>query len=270
MDTNLLKTKFEKLGARAKIRPLARNRWRPDPGRVVIDVRHDRHGEFFDIQADSEADVQVLDVQPRDRHLLLMVRHSADRAGLPDTKEKLLCGHDERHWFVAGVSASVPVSSVVTAKEALKPDAVRSREQGKRGKRAKRQRRKTDVFIRQGEWFFIPAPDVQVNEKLILTNEPIRRGRGKPHMCEELYRDGGTTVHVCRQHPNGLTVNQYRKLLKSNPDAAKWNWQVMRRNPTAYVRGKIRHPDHATIRLEGWHRVAMNTEAQSSTVAFLD
>jgi hypothetical protein len=107
-------------------------------------------------------------------------------------------------------------------------------------------------------------------EKLILTNEPIRRGRGKPHMCEKLYRGGGTTVYVCRRHPNGLAVNQYRKLLKSNPDAAKWNWQVMRRNPTAYVRGKISHPDHATIRLNGWHRVAMNTESQSSTVAFLD
>jgi hypothetical protein len=29
------------------------------------------------------------------------------------------------------------------------------------------------------------------------TNEPIRRGRGKPHMCEQLYRDGVTTVYVC-------------------------------------------------------------------------
>ncbi len=79
-----------------------------------------------------------------------------------------------------------------------------------RGKRKKRLHRKTDVFIRQGEWFFIPVADVQVNEKLILTNEPISRGRGKPHMCENLYRDGGTTVYVCGRHPNGLTVDQYR------------------------------------------------------------
>jgi len=116
MDANQLKTKFEKLGTRAKIRPLARSRRQLDPGRVVIDIRHDRHGEFFDIQADSEADVQVLDIQPKDRHLLLMVRHEADQAGRRDTKEKFLCGHDERHWFVAGVSESVPVSNVVTAK----------------------------------------------------------------------------------------------------------------------------------------------------------
>ena len=33
---------------------------------------------------------------------------------------------------------------------------------------------------------------------------------------------------------------------------------------------KISRPDCATIRLEGWHRVAMNTENQSSTVAFPD
>jgi hypothetical protein len=235
---------------------------------VVIDIGRDRHGEFFDIQADQDANVEVLDVQPRDRHLLLMVRQPNGRPGLPDFKEKLLCGHDERHWFVAGVPQQA--STVVTAKEALKPNAVRDRERGKKGKRKKRLRRKTDEFIRQGEWFFIPAPDVRVDEKLILRKEPIQRGGGKPHVCEERYRDGGTTVYVCRQHPNGLTTAQYRRLLKKHPDAAEWNWHVMRRNPVAYVRGRITHPDHATIRLDGWHRVAMSTEGRSSSVAFLD
>ena len=159
MDTTLIKTKFEKLGARAKVRPLVRNRWQSAPSQIVIDVRHDRHGEFFDIQADDAADVEVLDVQPRDRHLLLMVRQPNQRPGLPDAKDKFLCGHDERHWFVAGIPEKAAVSSVVTAKEALKPDLVRNREQGKRGKRQKRLRRKTDVFIRQGEWFFVSGPE---------------------------------------------------------------------------------------------------------------
>lgn len=273
MDAIHIKTKFEKLGARATIRPLVPNPWRPAAGPVVIDIGHDRHGEYFDIQADAGVAVEVLDVQPRDRHLLLMVRHANQRPGLPDTKDKFLCGHDERHWFVAGVPEKAPVSTVVTAKEALKPDAVRSREQGKKGKRQKRLRRKTDVFIRQGEWFFIPAPGVRVKDKLILIHEPIRRGRGKPHMCEELYRDGGTTVYVCGQHPNGLTEDEYRKLLKANADAVKWRWQTMVRDPVVYVRGKIWHPDHATIRLDDWHRVEMNTENRSramASVAFLD
>ena len=265
MDTTQIKTKFKRLGARAKIRPFLRSPPRSATGRMVIDIGHDQHGEFFDIRADQDADVEVLDVQPRDRHLLLMVRRPNQRPHQPDIKDKLLCGHDERHWFVAGVPQRA--STVVTAKEALKPDAVRSREQGKRGKRL---RRRTDVFIRQGEWFFIPAPDVQVNEKLILSNEPIRRGGSKPHICEQLYRDGGTTVYVCDQHPNGLTTGQYRKLLNQNPSAAKWGWRTMKRNPVVVVRGKVTHPDHATIRLNGWHRVAMNTESGSSSVAFLD
>jgi hypothetical protein len=273
MDTNLIKAKFEKLGARAKIRPLVRNRRPSSTGQVVIDVQQDRQGEFFDIQADNTADVEVLDVQPRDRHLLLMVRQAAERPHQPDIKDKFLCGHDERHWFVAGVPEQASVSSVVTAKEALKPDAARSRERGKKGKRQKRLRRKTEVFIRQGEWFFIPVPEVRVNEKLILTHEPIRRGSGKPHMCGELYRDGGTTVYVCFQHPNGLTVGEYRKLLKENPKAAKWGWRAMTRDPMVFVRGRITHADHATIRLNGWHRVEMNTENKSramASVAFLD
>jgi hypothetical protein len=129
------------------------------------------------------------------------------------------------------------------------------------------------VFVRQGEWFFIPAPEVKVNEKMIFTNEPISRGRGKPHMCEELYRDGGTSVFVCSRHPNGLTVEEHRKLLKARPEAAKWSWRAMRRDPVVLVRGKITHPDHATIRLGVWHRVEMNTEARSramASVAFLD
>ena len=273
MDTNLLTKKFEKLGARAKFRPLVTNRWRTAAGPVVIDIGNDRRGEFFDIQAKNDADVEILDVQPKDRHLLLMVRQPAERNGLPDTKDKFLCGHDERHWFVAGVPEAAPVSSVVTAKEALKPAFVRNLESGKKGKRKKRHRRKTDTFIRQGEWFFVPAPGVVAKEKLVLRYEALRRGGGKPHMCEDLYRVGGTTVYVCGQYPNGLTEAEKRALLKQNPGASKWNWRAMQRDPTVFVRGSVSHPDHATIHLDGWHRVSMNTENQSramASVAFLD
>jgi hypothetical protein len=150
MDTTQVKAKFEKLGARVAVRPLLQNPWRPVAGPVVIDIGHDRHGEFFDIQADAAADVEVLDVQPKDRHLLLLVRRPPERPGLSAIKDKFLCGHDERHWFVAGIPEQASVSNVVTAKEALKPDAVRKLESGKKGKRAARLRRKTDTFIRQG------------------------------------------------------------------------------------------------------------------------
>lgn len=34
--------------------------------------------------------------------------------------------------------------------------------------------------------------------------------------------------------------------------------------------GRIRHKDHATITLAGWHEVCMNREFFTETVAFLD
>ena len=105
---------------------------------------------FFDIQTEESVVLEVLDVQPRDRHLLLMSRELVINRNVPETKSKFLCGHDERHWFVAGVPESAPVSSVATAMEALKPALVRDLERGLRGKRERRQGRKTPTFKRQG------------------------------------------------------------------------------------------------------------------------
>ena len=90
---------------------------------------------------------------------------------------------------------------------------------------------------------------------------------------EQLYRTGGETVHVCAKHPNGIPEKKYAELLRVNPKAVRWGWRVMRRNPGVYSRGTVRHSDHNTITLSFWHRVVMNTETQSRTmanVAFLD
>ena len=43
--------------------------------------------------------------------------------------------------------------------------------------------------------------------------------------------------------------------------------RTMARDPVVFVRGKVWHPDHATIRLDGWHRVEMNTENRSRAMA---
>ena len=47
----------------------------------------------------------------------------------------------------------------------------------------------------------------------------------------------------------------------------------MRRNRKLYVRGRVRHPDHRTVVLDGWNEVLSNTENLSHAmrnVAFLD
>jgi len=116
MDTNLLDIKFARIGARLKVadRPARRNR---TSGVISLDVQADRKGEFFEIirQPGAEAEIAVLDVQPADRHLLLLVREGKD-------KSKFLCGHDERHWFVAGIpEAARPALSVRPRKPSSPP-----------------------------------------------------------------------------------------------------------------------------------------------------
>jgi hypothetical protein len=236
---------------------------------TLLDVQTDRRGEFFEIARlpGADAAVEVLDVQPADRHLLLLVREGKD-------KSKYLCGHDERHWFVAGIPESAPVGTVRQAKEALKPAEVQTA-QARHSLRAEaRSRRKNAAYRRQGEWFFLPVASFTVDEQLVLKNEPLRRGNGgKPHWAEFCYRTGGESVYVCARHPNGVTEAQYKAILVRTPKAKGWGWKTMRRNPGVYVKGRIRHADHATITLHGWHRVLMNTEGQSKAmrnIAFLD
>jgi hypothetical protein len=267
VDQEHLETKFARIGARMKL-TVPRGR-RSEVSSIRLDVKSDRNGEFFEVASppDASAVVEVLDVQPVDRHLLLIVRERGE-------KSKFLCGHDERHWFVAAVPESAPVGTVRTAKEALKPAEVLV-EQGRLGLRAAaRNRRKNAAYHRQGEWFFVPAPDLKVDESLVLRNEPISRGaRSKPHRVEFCYRSGGETVYVSRHRPNGLNEREYRELLLERPATKDWDWRIMTRNAVVYVRGRVRHADHKTITLHGWHRVLMNTEGQARAmrnVAFLD
>jgi hypothetical protein len=80
-------------------------------------------------------------------------------------------------------------------------------------------------------------------------------------------------VYVCRQFPNGLTEKEYQQYVRERPERARLGWRVMVRDAGVYARGTVRHRDHATITLPFWHRVLMNTETQSRTmanVAFLD
>ena len=199
MDTTDLLTKFARIGARLRVADRPTRRSRVPLGAISLDVQADRGGEFFEVVAPGGGDpeVAVLDVRPADRHLLLMVRDGGE-------KHKYLCGHDERHWFVAAVPDAAPVGTVLQAKEALKPAEVRSAQASKRLGAEAGNRRKNAAYRRQGEWFFLPAPGFVVDEALVLRNEPLRRGDGgKPHWTESCYRTGGETVHVSPGTPTG-------------------------------------------------------------------
>jgi len=265
METELLETMFGRMGARVRVREVTRPTERRGPG---IDIRTDKRGEYFDIGVwfRNPAEYRVIDIRPAERHLLLMA--STERG-----KQKFLCGHDERHWFVCAVPGA-SVSSVKAAMEALQPQEVRTSIR-RRVKRVKnRLRRRNEAFVRQGEWFFIPAPNLTVNQKLIRKDEPLSRGDGgKPHMCQYMYRTGGLPVYVCDRRPMGVSTPAYHKLLLENPDARSWNWTTRLVNASVYVRGRVSHSDHKTVVLNDWHRVVMNTERNAPgarSVVFLD
>jgi hypothetical protein len=266
MNMQLIERQFTRIGARAKIHPAPR---RNGIEGISVDIRNDGDGEFFDIEIGPPklAETRVLDVQPTMRHLLLM-------ADQQDGKHKFLCGHDERHWFVAAVPERAAVSTVRTAFDALKPIAVRAMETRLGVKPRKRNRRRNEAFIRQGEWFFVPVADgTFINERLVLRNEPIARGGGKPHLCEEIVRQGGELVYLAADFPQGVTESERMRLMIRDPRLRHVHWVAQRRNPSVFVRGRVRHPDHKTIVLNGWHQVLMNTEHQSMAmrhVAFID
>jgi hypothetical protein len=217
--------------------------------KVRIDVARDRSGEFFDIRCQQGIAPEILDVRPRLRHLVLMVRDGADR-------NKFLLGHDERHWFAAAVPGD-NVHDVRTAIANLRPTEIEGQ-----------------TAIRQGEWFFVPDFTLSTRGAVIHRNEPLSRGAGsKPHLCHEMIRRGGEMVFVCPQHPAGVTLDVYQRLISDGNKAKGFAWRRMTREAQVWVRGQVRHSDHKTITLDGWHRVYMNRERfarHAPQIAFLD
>jgi len=273
---------FEKIGAQVDVTPRSRLtgrasvRARQNAQAVRLDVANrGKRGEVFDVVLNDEdglgVQVSVPDIDRKDRHLLLVVKSQGARQGMPQTTEKFLCGHDERQWFVAGVK-NAGVRDVRSAKESLKPGYAAESQSRAKVRKKDRNRRKNKGFKRQGEFFFVPEPSFKPDEKLLLRNEPMQRGSAgsKPHMAELLVRMGGETVHVSPAYPNGLTQASYDRLVKENPNARRWAWRTMRRDATAYVKGKVRHSDHKTLVLKEWHRVQISEEETTSSVAFLD
>jgi len=266
---------FFQMGARVKVVEVAAvaSGWRRvdsrgEDLRVVLDIRRDKHGPFFEVRTltGTNQELLVLNAQPRKKHLLLLSRQF-DQAGQVQAKQKFLCGQDEGHWFVAAIPEDEPVSTVAGAQTALKPAEVRLREQALGLRRKHGFRRRNAAFVRQGEWFFVPAEKVGADPLRVLRYEPLSRGNGsKPHWAELCYRSGGETVYVSGKYPRGLTSMEYNALPESE---RKLGFRMMKRDAVVYVRGEITHPDHKTVCLEGWHRVFMNTENRSMAMRFL-
>lgn len=275
MRQDVLERKFNQIGAKVRFYDDRGRRRRTLPDFPVIDVRGRKEETFIIDDFDTgHFDLQVLDAQPEIRHLLLMVRDQYRTSG--NRISKFLCGHDERHWFVAAVPEEASAKNVEDALQALKPNSVMNAQKRGGVKRKNRHSRKNAGYIRQGEWFFVPAPDLQTNELAVLHKEPIQRGRGTPHICEEVVRIGGREVYVNQLlAPNGISKKEFEELIAKDRQNRRrgGGWRTMMRDMRTFARGYVRHPDHKTIHLDGWHEVLMNLESKAAAmkhVVFLD
>ena len=61
----------------------------------------------------------------------------------------------------------------------------------------------------------------------------------------------------------------YLRVLQEHPRFRKLSWRVAQTNMVLHVKGRIRHPDHATIDLWFWHQVVMNTEHRAAGMEHL-
>lgn len=257
---------FQNIGARVKVVRVPVS-GQADPAPIRVDIGRDAAGEFFQIDRLWNVQLSVPDADAKDRHLILI----AEQPGQIERFSRFLCGHDEKAWFVAAIPETHEAQSVAAAKDALKPAEVWTEIREHELPRDQWNLRWNAAFIRQGEWFFLPRPWMEVDHCDVLRGEPISRGGGKPHWCEFLHRLGGVHVFVSREHPNGLTEAEYRKL--DFAERRRQRWEERTRDAEVFVRGLIRHPDHATINLPYWHKVVMNTETKARAmeqVAFLD
>jgi len=154
------------------------------------------------------------------------------RRSTSDNKRHLLAGRDERQLFMCRLPRAC--TTVAEAHRALRaPEATEAR-----GVMAR--------TIRQGEWFFIPI-EKEVEDTI---DRDVARGKlwvyrrasigsfipraGKPHRADELV---------------------------VAPVAAS---RVMH----VYVRGRVRHVDHKTVRLPFWVRVVRNREVAEQASPF--
>ncbi|MBC2714973.1 MAG: hypothetical protein HF978_06650 [Desulfobacteraceae bacterium] len=280
-DQELIKRKFNQIGADVvflTLDSLPRFRRREMAVPVSIDVKQAKRKEYFEIlyNGDTEFDLSVIDVRPDDKHLLMMVKIPlTNKLGqvISEDKIKLLCGHDERHYFSCGVPEKIGASNVKEAKKALLPNEFISAHK-KRGKAKNLLKRKNETGRRQGEWIFVKDENfVPANPHMIKKNEPISRGRGsKPHICEEVYNFGGDKVYVHRKYaPDGVTegqMTQIRQRLFAEGIRGRVDFQVRTKNAKVYARGHVRHSDHKTIYLREWHAVYMNKENESKASRF--
>jgi len=146
----------------------------------------------------------------------------------PQFKRHYLVGVDERQLFIAQVPKAI--TTVKQAHQELKGARVETAEGRAPGR-----------TLRQGEWFFLnPTPAelqelkryIKKNRTAIVKKAPLPGG-GNPHTADEM------VTMPAKRLRHGFPVNRSQEI---------------------YVRGRIRHKDHKTLKFASWRKVLRNAE----------
>lgn len=172
---------------------------------------------------------------PRDGSRLVRTTKSGTRVYerfTDDRKRHFLVGMDEQHLFIAQLPRAAP--TVWAAHVALKGDDV-----------VQAERRSTGKTVRQGEWFFPHPTDDELTEVDALVQ---------------------SSTSVVARHVGIAQAAQLRRA--GRPHEAD---EVVVIKGRIYVRGHVKHHDHATLFLRTWRRTFGNTEAsQPEGVLWVD
>jgi hypothetical protein len=170
-----------------------------------------------------------------------VVEHTTD----PQTRYFLM-GVDERQLFIAQLTG--PATTVREAHNMLG-----STVEFADGKR------KGSKMDRQGEWFFLETTQEARDE--------IER-RIKAHAV--VHRNTSIGARTGRSVGNPHTADE---LIQLEGIPLEHGWPI--RDPRTFVRGKVRHVDHKTVKFKHWREVVANNEgataqATASGVAWVD
>lgn len=262
---------------------------------VLRDVSGTRRNEWFEMfLGEGDVNVQILDTDPVKLQILLLVQEperffevterktrwritpeersiQLKEAGekfredknnfyiqqkTPSDKRHFLMGVDERQLFVSQLTRGV-----ANIKEARR--SLGSTVQFHEGKRKMSPNR-------QGEWFFVKATEKQESDiELLLSKKRVwiskkvnigdhagRRG-GNPHIADEL-----VIIPQSRGLIEGIKQSKY--MSKHRPIV---QGEYPTRSREVFVRGKVRHVDHKTIKYSHWYQVILNNEVQETAAA---
>jgi hypothetical protein len=185
---------------------------------------------------DEENEVRVVDVDPEKQQLILLVnepsREFVTEEWNSTTKRMEKIKHRTPNFtrrYLLGMDEAHLFIAELPQEGAI--NKVKEAHEILKPEYVIKSEKETNRIKRQGEWFFIPVTTKEQN--LIEENE---------NSIKKKQPIGGANPHIADQ--------------------------LIRIDDEIYVKGKIKHVEHRTLKLNGWFRVLRNTEVTSRTRVF--